>query len=251
MKRQRGAPAAEAAARDAVPLYAGVKRWIAARIRSGEWPPRHRIPSESELVDALGVSRMTVNRALRELSLEGLLVRMQGLGSFVAEEKQPLDVFEVRDIAEEILARGHVHAATVVAVERVAASDAVAEALGLPAGREVFRSVLVHRRDGVPVQLETRHVDPAVAPHYLDQDFARVTPSQVLTGIGRWTEAEHRVEAVLPTLPESRLLDIARAEPCLLIRRRTWIGPRVASSVRLLFPGTRYRIENRQRAPAG
>ena len=234
----------------ALPLYAGVKQWIAGRIRSGEWPPRHRIPSESELVDALKVSRMTVNRALRELSLEGLLVRMQGLGSFVAEDKQPLDVFEVRDIAEEIVARGRAHSATVVGLERVQASADIAESLGVAVAAAVFRSILVHREDGVPVQLETRHVNPAVAPHYLDQDLARVTPSQVLTGVGRWTEAEHRVEAVLPTAWESRLLGISRAEPCLLIRRRTWIGDSVASSVRLVFPGGRYRIENRQRSPA-
>ena len=249
MKRPTGAPAG-ATAEAPLPLYAGVKQWIAGRIRSGEWPPRHRIPSESALVDELGVSRMTVNRALRELSLEGLLVRMQGLGSFVAEDKKPLDVFEVRDIAEEILARGHAHSATVVAVERVCASAEVAAALCVLAGSEVFRSILVHREDDVPVQLETRHVNPGVAPSYLDQDFARVTPSQVLTGVGRWTEAEHRIEAVLPTPWEGRLLGISRAEPCLLILRRTWIGESVASSVRLVFPGRRYRIESRQRSPA-
>ena len=77
-----------------LPLYASVKRSILDRIRSGEWASGHRIPSESELVAELGVSRMTVNRALRELSMEGVLVRMQGLGSFVAEGKQPLGVFE-------------------------------------------------------------------------------------------------------------------------------------------------------------
>ena len=85
-----------------LPLYAGVKRSILDRIRSGAWASGHRIPSESELVAELGVSRMTVNRALRELSMEGVLVRMQGLGSFVAEGKQPLGVFEVRSIAEEL-----------------------------------------------------------------------------------------------------------------------------------------------------
>ena len=169
----------------------------------------------------------------------------------MAEDKQPLDVFEVRDIAEEIVARGHVHSATVVGVERVRAAADIADSLGVASGSEVFRSILVHREDGVPVQLETRHVDPAVAPRYLEQDFARVTPSQVLTGVGRWTEAEHRVEAVLPTSWESRLLGISRAEPCLLIRRRTWIGDRVASTVRLVFPGgaTGSRTGNDRRRP--
>ncbi|WP_153016042.1 GntR family transcriptional regulator, partial [Pseudomonas savastanoi] len=65
------------------PLYARVKQMIALQIQNGTWPPHHRVPSESELVTQLGFSRMTINRALRELTAEGLLVRMQGVGTFV------------------------------------------------------------------------------------------------------------------------------------------------------------------------
>eukprot|EP01031_Cornospumella_fuschlensis_P045446 gene45446-55612_t len=60
---------------------------ICRQIDDGTWPPHHRVPSESELVNELGVSRMTVNRALRELTADGYLVRMQGVGTFVAEPK--------------------------------------------------------------------------------------------------------------------------------------------------------------------
>jgi GntR family histidine utilization transcriptional repressor len=57
------------------------------RILSGDWRPGDRIASEAELVRDLGVSRMTINRALRELTLEGQLIRVQGVGTFVAESK--------------------------------------------------------------------------------------------------------------------------------------------------------------------
>eukprot|EP01037_Dinobryon_pediforme_P037446 gene37446-44920_t len=56
-------------------LYESVKRMILSRIASGAWPPKHRIPSENELVAHLGVSRMTINRALRELAADGHLLR--------------------------------------------------------------------------------------------------------------------------------------------------------------------------------
>ncbi len=59
------------------PLYARVKQHISSRIVDGSWPPHHRVPSEAELVGSLGVSRMTVHRALRELTAEGMLVRLQ------------------------------------------------------------------------------------------------------------------------------------------------------------------------------
>ena len=231
-----------------LPLYAGVKQMILRHIRSGAWPPRHRIPSESELVGELGVSRMTINRALRELSLEGELVRMQGRGSFVAEGKQPSSVFEVRSIADEIIERGNRYSVKIVLLDRLRASPEMAEALDVTIESDVFHSILLHKENDIAVQLEDRYVNPKVAPRYLEQDFQAMTPNRYLTEIGPWAEAEHQVEAILPAAWESRLLTIARSDPCLLIRRRTWIGSDVASSVRLLFPGGRYRIESRQRS---
>lgn len=77
------------------PLYARVKQMITQQIKSGNWPPHYRVPSESELVSQLGFSRMTINRALREMTADGLLVRMQGVGTFVAEPKTQSALFEV------------------------------------------------------------------------------------------------------------------------------------------------------------
>ena len=69
------------------PFYEKVKQAISEKIHSGVWRPHDRIPSEAELVAQFGFSRMTINRALRELTDEGLLVRLQGVGTFVAEPK--------------------------------------------------------------------------------------------------------------------------------------------------------------------
>jgi GntR family histidine utilization transcriptional repressor len=161
----------------AVPLYEGVKSLILSRIRSGEWPPKHRIPSEHELVAELGVSRMTVNRALRELSLDGVLIRIQGLGTFVAEGKAQSSVFEVRNIADEITSRGHAYSAQLVLVDQVRASPEVADTLGIDIGDVAFHSIIVHRENDIPVQLEDRYVNAEVVPTYLQQDFLRVTPT--------------------------------------------------------------------------
>ena len=68
-------------------LYAQVKDHISRKIQDGTWPAGHRLPSESELVAQFGISRMTVNRALRELMEQGRIVRVAGVGSFVAENK--------------------------------------------------------------------------------------------------------------------------------------------------------------------
>ncbi|MBY3318481.1 histidine utilization repressor (plasmid) [Rhizobium laguerreae] len=235
----------ELAENDSTPLYAGVKQVILDRIHSGEWPPKYRVPSENELVVELGVSKMTANRALRELANEGELIRIQGVGSFVAERKGYSALFEVRNIAEEIAERGHVHEAAVVVLAQETSSPEIADALELAIGAAVFHSLIVHSEDGVPVQIEDRFVHPEAAPEYLAQDFTSLTPNAYLTAAAPLSGSEHVVEAAMPQAWECKLLTIMKTEPCLTIRRRTWSAKQVVSTARLVYPGHRYRLEAR------
>lgn len=249
--KQQDEPGRPRAENDGAPLYASVKQMILGRIHSGEWPPRHRVPSENELVAELGVSKMTANRALRELASEGELIRIQGVGSFVAERKGSSALLEVRNIAEEIAERGHVHAAEVVVLAEVAASPDIASALDVDIGAPVFHSLIVHSEDGVPIQIEDRHVNPAAAPDYLAQDFTVLTPNAYLTAAAPLSGSSHLVEAIMPQPWERTLLTILGTEPCLAIRRRTWSSSRVVSVARLVYPGFRYRLEAQSGRPFG
>ncbi|WP_407314391.1 histidine utilization repressor [Pseudomonas sp. nanlin1] len=227
------------------PLYARVKQMIGREILTGNWPPHHRVPSESELVAQLGFSRMTINRALRELTAEGLLVRMQGVGTFVAEPKTRSALFEVHNIADEIAARGHRHTCQVVLLNEEPAGPQRAVALNLREGQRVYHSVIVHYEDGEPLQIEDRYVNAQAAPHYLEQDFTLQTPYAYLSKVAPLTEGEHVVEAILADPEECRLLQINPNEPCLLIRRRTWSGRQPVTAARLIHPGSRHRLEGR------
>ncbi|MEB2626728.1 GntR family transcriptional regulator, partial [Pseudomonas sp. YuFO8] len=158
------------------PLYARVKQMISQQILNGNWPPHYRVPSESELVSQLGFSRMTINRALRELTAEGLLVRMQGVGTFVAEPKSQSALFEVHNIADEIASRGHRHTCQVIHLGEEAAGSERAVALEMREGGRVFHSLIVHFENDIPVQIEDRFVNALVAPEYLQQDFTQQTP---------------------------------------------------------------------------
>ncbi|CAB3920794.1 histidine utilization repressor [Achromobacter deleyi] len=227
------------------PLYAHLKQMIAQQIRSGAWPAHYRVPSESELVQELGYSRMTVNRALRELTAEGLLVRMQGVGTFVAQPKTRSALFAVNNIADEITARGHRHHSRVVRLFEEPAGGEQASALDIREGQPVFHSIIVHFEDDVPIQLEDRYVNVRLAPDYLQQDFTQHTPYEYLTRVAPLTEGEHVVEAIVAKPRECQLLQIDRTEPCLLIRRRTWSGERVVTLARLIHPGSRHRLEGK------
>ena len=161
------------------PLYERVKQHVLDRVMRGEWADGTRLPSELELVEALGVSRMTVHRALRELSAEGLVSRIQGVGTFVAARQQRTGLLEIRDIAEEITSHGHRHRARVVKLEAVRASVELATSFELRPGAKVFRSLIVHHEDDLPVQLEERFVTPFFSPAYLEQDFESQTRTAI------------------------------------------------------------------------
>ena len=227
------------------PLYQQVKQHIVARVLSGEWVDGARLPSEQELVAALGVSRMTVHRALRELSAEGLVARVQGVGTFVASCRPRSALIEIRDIAEEIVARGHRHRARVAGLTALRAGIELAAGLDLKPGARVFHSVVVHYEDDLPVQLEERFVTPAFAPAYLEQDFERQTTTRYLQGIAPATEVEQVVFAVTPEARICELLDIGADEACLLLTRRTWVAGIPATKSLFIYPGSRYSLGSR------
>ncbi|MEL0621569.1 histidine utilization repressor [Marinomonas arenicola] len=224
------------------PIYSKLKQAITQKISAGEWLANQRVPSEAEIVKSLGVSRMTVNRALRELTVEGFLVRHQGLGTFVAEKKSHSALFEVHNIAEEITSRGHQHRADLLVIESAKATVEEAMMLGVRTNHSIFRSVVVHYEDDSPIQIEERIVNASRAPDYDQQDFSKHTPYEYLMTTAPMTEGEHLVEAVLPTPEECERLQIATSEPCLQIKRRTWAGDDIITAARLLHPGSRFQL---------
>jgi len=222
------------------PAYLQVKTFIQQHISSGEWRPRDPVPSEATLMQQFGISRMTVNRALRELTAEGMVTRVQGSGTFVAELHRIASNLTIRDIQEEVVERGHVHTARVLLSQAEKASAELAQSLGLRTGAKVFHTVLVHLENGVPIQYEDRYVNPAAAPDYLKTDFTQTTPTHHLLTEAPLTEASYSIEACLPTPEQALHLDIPSREACLAMVRRTVSGTQVASVVRLVYPGSRY-----------
>ncbi len=237
---------------DAQPLYARVKVHIVENIRSGAWEPGRRVPSENELVESFRISRMTANRALRELTAEGFLNRVPGVGTFVKEAPALSSLMELRNIAEEIAQRGHRHSARLIRKAEVESNPALAEEFEDRGLKRLFHIVIVHEENGVPVQLEDRYVNPAIAPDFLERDFSVTTPTAVLLAAAPVDELEHTVEATLPTPEQQRLLGIGALEPCLALHRRSWSRGRVATAVTLTYPASRYALYSRHRtSPRG
>ena len=234
-----------------IPRYQPLKEQILARIARGELKPRDRVPSENELVESFGVSRMTANRALRELGAEGYVERVAGVGTFVADLRAASHLLEVRNIADEIAQRGHRHRARVLELNAVPATADVATALHVEPPAAVLHACLVHFENDTAVQLEDRYVVQDFAPQFLEQDFVDVTPSAYLSGIAPLQEADQVVRAAMPDARARRELDMPAGEPLLLVVRRTWADGQPVSLARLHHPASRYELAGHYTPPAG
>lgn len=233
----------------ALPRYRQLKELIIRRISTGELQPRDRVPSENELVDSTGVSRMTANRALRELTEEGYVERIAGVGTFVADLKSASHVLEVRNIADEIAHRGHEYAASVLSLDETSADASAAAALRVEEGTTLLHARIVHFENGSPIQLEDRYVVPAFAPEFLAQDFTATTPSAYLSSISPLQEAEHVVRASLPDASTRESLQMQDGEPCLVVTRRTWAHGHPVTFARLCHPGSRFELSGHYAPP--
>lgn len=227
------------------PLYGRVKDYVLENISTGKWSRDGKLPSENELVASLGVSRMTVNRALRELTSEGHLLRIQGVGTFAAPARPQSTLIEINNIATEITRRGSRHAARVIVLETIMPSAELVAAFEFASQDRVGHSVIVHHENGVPVQLEERYVNATLVPEYDRQDFEAVTTYDYLQKCTPLTEIEHVISAVVADAQTAELLMLQPGDPCLHLYRRTWTGSAVATVNRLIYAGSRYSLGSR------
>jgi GntR family histidine utilization transcriptional repressor len=243
MKHPGNAPSSDAV----MPMYQRAKSYVISQIASGRWRPNDRIFSEQELAKMFGISRMTANRAMAELASEGHVVRLAGVGTFAADRKPHGHLLEIHNIADEIAERGHRHTSEVIEHEAVAASHQVAREFSSMPGARLFHSLVVHRENDDPIQVEDRYVSPQVAPEYLSVDLTARTANQYLMEVAPLAKVEHVVSAILPPRRIAKLLGIRPEQPCLLLHRRTWSQGNVASIADLYHPGDRYDLVGRFR----
>lgn len=225
-----------------IPRYTAIKDHIIRRVDTARWKAGDRVPSENELATEFSVSRMTARRALQELGEQGILVRTQGLGSFVADVRPMSSMLQVQSIDTEIRARGREHGAEVLTLEEVEADHTTAVLLGLDQGTVIYHSILLHSENGRPLQYEDRYVNPRFGPDYLAQDFTVMTPSSYLSAISPLTEADQAIEAVCVNADMASALQIGLNEPCLKLNRRTWCKRGIVTIATLIYPGSRYRL---------
>ncbi len=140
------------------PAYFQLAQILYDRIMSGELRPGDRIPSESELSQDFGLSRMTVRRSIATLSEKGLLRSEQGRGTFVVNPRVEGGVFVIPDFREEMRSQGIASGARLLGVKVVKAGKRQAEKLGIIKGERVIYLERMLEGAGEPLVLDRKFI---------------------------------------------------------------------------------------------
>lgn len=195
---------------------------IVQRITEGPWGPGTLLPGEVELAEEFGVSRTTMNRALREVSDLGFLDRKRKAGTRVRMAPVRQARFEMPLVRSEIEKTGAVYRYALVSREVVAAPDWLRARMGLKARAKVVHLVCLHFADGVAFQLEDRWINTSALPQAVDQDFAGVGPNEWLVATVPFSEVEISFLAQAADMLMVEHLDHAYGDPVFCVERATW-----------------------------
>lgn len=230
-----------------VPKYYQLKEIIRDMIENDELGTGQAIPPERELCERYGVSRMTARQAVMELVNEGLLYRVQGLGTFVAEPKVRQGAGRLTSFTEDMRERSMRASSAVLGVGVESAGPVVARLLRIDPGERIICVRRVRNADGKPMALETSHLLYEVAKGILDVDLAERSLYEELGKAGvHIAAAEQSYEAVLVNDAESEHLSVPVGSPAMLIERVTFDAEeRPFEYVKSVYRGDRYRVTTR------
>ncbi len=157
-----------------VPLYEQLKDLIARDIRSGRYGEGFRMPSELELENEYKVSRITVRRAISELCDEGLLVKKQGKGTFVATNEFKADMGRLSGFHDYMEEQGRNVGICMLERSIIRLRPSLAEEMGLDVNDDVFHIRRLMSTDGIPIMIDSCYIPlklfPGIVERFHDDD---------------------------------------------------------------------------------
>ncbi len=231
-----------------IPLHAQLEAILRRNIKDGTWPEDAKIPSENELSQSCGISRMTARTVVSKLVQEGLLYRVQGKGTFVSPRKiisRPLSQMGIRQQLDQ---KGYASATKLISAEKLPADSYAAGLLRLEMGDPIFRLCRVRSVKGIPLSLHTSLIPAAVCPDLLDRGFPfeEVQLCEILEqsyGIDPKCMTE-TLEISLAAKEQMELLNVPENYPLIHLENTVYgKDGRPAEFSSVLFRGDRIKIE--------
>lgn len=227
-----------------LPLYAQVKQALLASISRGDFRVGELLPGENELVRELGVSQITIRRALKDLVEAGYIVRKPGLGTLVVRRKINHLSGRIGGVTDDLESQGfHVHS-RMLQHGRTRPTPAVAAKLQVAPQARVLRDLRLVLANGEPFGLIESHHN---IPNSIEFTEAEIQGDFILRVLKErhkipFQRATRTMEAVAATPEEASLLSVAAGEPLLRAELLAFgVGDKPVSHVAALYRGDRYR----------
>jgi GntR family transcriptional regulator, histidine utilization repressor len=215
--------------------FRDIKREVFRRIRSNEWGPGTLLPGEVELATEFGCARATVNRAMQELSDDGIIERRRKGGSRVKLTPARQVTFEIPLVRAEIEARGAEYRYALISSGIVTAPRWLQTRLRLAENAPVRHVKCVHHADDKPFQFEDRWINLSTVPQAAEADFSATGPNEWLVSTVPYTKVEVRFAATSAVGPVARHLQTRSGEPIFMAERMTMLSGQSVTFVRLYF----------------
>jgi GntR family transcriptional regulator len=206
------------------PIYVQIQEFLAEKILSGELTPESRISSERELCQELGVSRMTVRRAITELVNEGLLERRHGAGTFIAKPKGTYNAAELIDYANAIRSKSQTVSRQLLEFSEVPASHRLSSRLKVEIGHSLYRIVLLYFSNRIPVILERSFLSCERCAGLQEYNLEKTSIYDLITeGLSmRLHSIDQEIEAVVASDIVANQLRVEEGFPLLMITRTVY-----------------------------
>lgn len=228
-----------------VPLYMQIADRLLQMVRSGELAPGDQLPPELDLAERFEVGRVTVRKAIDELTRERLLVRRRGKGTFIAERKIERKLVDVASFTARMEALGLSATSRLLEVHRLSASKDVAAKLRLEEGSPIVAITRLRFINGDPAALETSDLSLDRFPG-LDEAMPKYASLYRLLfevyGISA-ERSDKTLEITTATEREAGHLNVSQGTPLFLLRATVYHGEIPIEHAKILLRGDRFRFE--------
>lgn len=215
--------------------FRDIKQTIVQRIHGGMWGPGDLLPGETTLAEEFGCARTTVNRALRELSEEGLIERKRKAGTRVRRSPLRSARFHIPLVREEIEATGVAYRYSLIVQEKLAAPDWLRARLELPPDSQTVHVRCVHYAGSEPYQYEDRWINCAAVPAITETTFETESPNEWLVRQVPFSSAEISFFAISAGRTAAEFLQVDEGEPVFGAERVTWWNAKPVTLAHLFF----------------
>jgi len=206
---------------DKTPLYRQISAQLEALIAEGAWDHSEALPSDTVLSARLGTSTMTVRQAIHQLVAKGLVIRIQGRGTFLLPRTMSIDSRRLCGFSEDARSRSFTPTSRILAFEQVTPSAVISEYLGVSRHKTVLHIRRLRMLNGVPAVLMTNYVAyTAITQKELEEtgSLYAVLTQKGITPVG----ANETIRAIGADEEDARLLNVQPGTPLLLVERNAF-----------------------------